>query len=132
VRLDIRRISSIKEKGELIGSRVRVRVTKNKVAPPFRVAEFDLMYDEGISRSGDLLDIAVDQGVMEKRGSYYYYDTDDYIAQGRENAKEFLRDNPDIADQIEAALREKFGLGIASLPAVDDEDVEEEEAAESE
>jgi recombination protein RecA len=132
VRLDIRRISSIKDKGELIGNRTRVRVTKNKVAPPFRVAEFDLMYDEGISRSGDLLDIAVDQGVMEKRGSYYYYDTDDYIAQGRENAKEFLRENPDVADQIEATVREKFGLETESLPAVDDEDVEEEEATESE
>jgi recombination protein RecA len=108
VRLDIRRITSIKERGELIGTRTRVRVTKNKVAPPFRVAEFDLMYSEGISREGDLLDVAIDLGVMEKRGSYYYYDSDDYLAQGRENTKEFLRENPEIVSSIEAAIREKM------------------------
>jgi recombination protein RecA len=105
VRLDIRRIQSIKEKGEVIGNRTRVRVTKNKVAPPFRVAEFDIMYDEGISKAGDLLDLAVDFGVVDKRGSYYYYD-DESMAQGRENAKQFLRENLDIADQIEAAVRQ--------------------------
>jgi len=108
VRLDIRRVTSIKERGELIGTRTRVRVTKNKVAPPFRVAEFDLMYSIGVSREGDLLDVAIDLGVMEKRGSYYYYDSDDYLAQGRENTKEFLRDNPEIAGEIEAAIREKM------------------------
>ncbi len=108
VRLDIRRVTSIKERGELIGTRTRVRVTKNKVAPPFRVAEFDLMYSKGISREGDLLDVAIDLGVMEKRGSYYYYDSDDYLAQGRENTKEFLRDNPETAGEIEAAIREKM------------------------
>jgi len=108
VRLDIRRVTSIKERGELIGTRTRVRVTKNKVAPPFRVAEFDLMYSKGISREGDLLDVAIDLGVMEKRGSYYYYDSDDYLAQGRENTKEFLRDNPEIAAEIEAAIREEM------------------------
>jgi recombination protein RecA len=106
VRLDIRRITSIKERGELIGTRTRVRVTKNKVAPPFRVAEFDLMYAEGISREGDLLDVAVDVGVIEKRGSYYYYkDEDDYLAQGRESTKEFLREHPDLAAEIEAEVR---------------------------
>jgi recombination protein RecA len=105
VRLDIRRIQSIKEKGEVIGNRTRVRVTKNKVAPPFRVAEFDIMYDEGISRSGDLLDLAVEFGVVDKRGSYYYHD-DENMAQGRENAKQFLRENLDIADQIETAVRQ--------------------------
>ena len=108
VRLDIRRVTSIKERGELIGTRTRVRVTKNKVAPPFRVAEFDLMYSKGISREGDLLDVAIDLGVMEKRGSYYYYDSDDYLAQGRENTKEFLRDNPEIAGEVAAAIREKM------------------------
>lgn len=108
VRLDIRRITSIKEKGELIGTRTRVRVTKNKVAPPFRVAEFDLMYSKGISKEGDLLDVAIDLGVMEKRGSYYYYDSDDYLAQGRENAKEFLSENPDVAESVAAAVREKM------------------------
>jgi len=105
VRLDIRRVTSIKERGELIGTRTRVRVTKNKVAPPFRVAEFDLMYSEGISKEGDLLDVAIDLGVMEKRGSYYYYDSDDYLAQGRESTKQFLHDNPEVAAEIEAAIR---------------------------
>jgi recombination protein RecA len=107
VRLDIRRISAIKDRGEVIGNRTRVRVTKNKVAPPFRVAEFDLMYDEGISRSGDLLDMSVELGVVEKRGSYYYYD-DESLAQGRENAKRFLQEQPETTDQIEAAVRERL------------------------
>jgi recombination protein RecA len=109
VRLDVRRISAIKEKGEVIGNRTRVRVTKNKVAPPFRVAEFDIMYDEGISRSGDLLDIATELGVVEKRGSYYYRDGES-MAQGRENAKQYLRENPDVADQLEAIVREQIAL----------------------
>jgi recombination protein RecA len=104
VRLDIRRISAIKDKGEVIGNRTRVRVKKNKVAPPFRVAEFDIMYDEGISKAGDLLDVGVDLDVIEKRGSYYYYD-EEMLAQGRENAKQFLRENADITTQIEAAVR---------------------------
>jgi recombination protein RecA len=106
VRLDVRRITTIKDRGELIGTRTRVRVTKNKVAPPFRVAEFDLMYSEGISREGDLLDVAVDLGVVDKRGSYYYYgDQDDYLAQGRENAKDYLRENPEMAAEIEEDVR---------------------------
>ena len=105
VRLDIRRIAAIKDKGEVIGNRTRVRVTKNKVAPPFRVAEFDIMYDEGISQAGDLLDMAVELDVIEKRGSYYYRDGES-LAQGRENAKQFLREHPDVADQVEAAVRE--------------------------
>ncbi|RLC61689.1 MAG: recombinase RecA [Chloroflexi bacterium] len=109
VRLDIRRIQSIKDKGEVIGNRTRVRVTKNKVAPPFRVAEFDIMYDEGISKAGDLLDMAVELGVVEKRGSYYYYEGES-LAQGRENAKQFLREHPDVADQIEAVVRNKMAL----------------------
>jgi recombination protein RecA len=122
VRLDIRRITSIKERGELIGVRTRVRVTKNKVAPPFRVAEFDLMYAEGISREGDLLDMAVELGVMEKRGSYYYYgDEDEYMAQGRENTKEFLRENSDVAAEIEAAVREIMAAE-AGTPVVMGED----------
>jgi recombination protein RecA len=126
VRLDIRRISAIKEKGEVIGNRTRVRVTKNKVAPPFRVAEFDIMYDEGVSRSGDLLDIATELEVGEKRGSYYYRDGES-MAQGRENAKQYLRENPEVADQIEALVREQLSLeGAAPLPTldvVDEEDV---------
>ncbi|NLE99368.1 MAG: DNA recombination/repair protein RecA, partial [Anaerolineales bacterium] len=104
VRLDIRRIAAIKEKGEVIGNRTRVRVTKNKVAPPFRVAEFDIAYDEGISRSGDLLDMAVELDVVNKRGSYFYYNNE-ALAQGRENAKQYLRDHADIADEIEGIVR---------------------------
>jgi recombination protein RecA len=134
VRLDIRRITSIKDRGELIGTRTRVRVTKNKVAPPFRVAEFDLMYSEGISREGDLLDVAIDLGVMEKRGSYYYYDSDDYLAQGRENTKEFLHDNPDVAGKIELAVRQKMveegTMDASALPSGDESDTEEEDEAE--
>lgn len=112
VRLDIRRVNSIKERGELIGSRTRVRVTKNKVAPPFRVAEFDLMFSEGISKEGDLLDVAVDLGVVEKRGSYYYYrDEDDYLAQGRESTKGFLREHPEVAAEIETVVRATAAMG---------------------
>jgi recombination protein RecA len=119
VRLDVRRISAIKEKGEVIGNRTRVRVTKNKVAPPFRVAEFDIMYDEGISRSGDLLDIATELGVVEKRGSYYYRDGES-MAQGRENAKQYLRENPNVADQIEVIVREQIALEEDSTPATEE------------
>jgi recombination protein RecA len=128
VRLDIRRIAAIKEKGEVIGNRTRVRVTKNKVAPPFRVAEFDIMYDEGISKAGDLLDMAVELGVVEKRGSYYYHE-EETLAQGRENAKQFLREHPDVAAQIEAAVRDHMGLAGGPLPSAD---VEEEEMPEPE
>jgi recombination protein RecA len=128
VRLDIRRIAAIKEKGEVIGNRTRVRVKKNKVAPPFRVAEFDIMYDEGISKAGDLLDMAVELGVVEKRGSYYYHE-EETLAQGRENAKQFLREHPDVAAQIEAAVRDHMGLAGGPLPSAD---VEEEEMPEPE
>jgi recombination protein RecA len=118
VRLDIRRIAAIKDKGEVIGNRTRVRVTKNKVAPPFRVAEFDINYDEGISRAGDLLDMAVELGVIEKRGSYYYRDGES-LAQGRENAKQFLREHPDVADQVEAVIREKMSPGETEEPVAE-------------
>jgi recombination protein RecA len=124
VRLDVRRISAIKEKGEVIGNRTRVRVTKNKVAPPFRVVEFDIMYDEGISKAGDLLDMAAEVGVVEKRGSYYYREGES-LAQGRENAKQYLRDNPEVADQIEALVRQQFALEGAPPLAVSDEDTDQ-------
>jgi recombination protein RecA len=104
VRMDMRRIQSIKVGQEVMGNRTRVRVVKNKVAPPFRVAEFDIMYNEGISKVGDLLDIGVEMELIEKRGSFYSYDGR-RISQGRENAKDYLRDNPEIADQIEAQIR---------------------------
>jgi recombination protein RecA len=105
IRLDVRRIQSIKSGTDIIGSRTRVRVVKNKVAPPFRTAEFDIMHDEGISRSGDILDLAVEVGVVDKRGSFYYYGDDLRIAQGRENAKEYLKENPEISLEIENAIR---------------------------
>ena len=131
VRLDVRRIAAIKDKGEVIGNRTRVRVKKNKVAPPFRVAEFDIVYDEGISRAGDLLDMAVEMEVIEKRGSYYYQEGES-LAQGRENAKQFLREHPDVADQIEAAVREQLGLESGALPPSADPDEELEESPEEE
>jgi len=106
IRMDVRRIQSIKSGTDIIGSRTRVRVVKNKVAPPFRTAEFDIMHDEGISKSGDILDLAVEAGVVEKRGSFYYYGDDLRIAQGRENAKDYLKENPDICQEIEATIRE--------------------------
>ena len=131
VRLDIRRISAIKDKGEVIGNRTRVRVTKNKVAPPFRVAEFDIMYDEGISKAGDLLDMAVELGVVEKRGSYYYREGES-LAQGRENAKQFLREHPDVADQIEAVAREHLALEGTPPPTAGGEDPDEHETPKAE
>ena len=122
VRLDVRRIQSIKDKGEVVGNRTRVRVTKNKVAAPFRQAEFDIMYNEGISRAGDVLDIAVEMGVIDKRGSFYNYG-DERMAQGRENAKAYLRDNPHMSDEIEAKIRELVGLGaLKPLPSDDADD----------
>jgi recombination protein RecA len=122
VRLDVRRIASIKDKGEVIGNRTRVRVTKNKVAPPFRVAEFDIMYDEGISKAGDLLDMAVELGVVEKRGSYYYREGEN-LAQGRENAKQFLREHPEVAAEIEAIVREAMAPEkVVELDAASDEE----------
>ncbi len=104
VRLDVRRIESIKVGQEIIGNRARVRVVKNKVAPPFRVAEFDIMYNEGISKAGDLLDIGVETELIEKRGSFYSYE-ETRLGQGRENAKEYLRDNPELAQSLEQAIR---------------------------
>lgn len=126
VRLDCRRIQSIKSGSEIIGSRVRVRVVKNKVAPPFKTAEFDIMHDEGISRSGDILDLGVDMEVIEKRGSYYYYGEDLRLAQGRENAKEFLQENPDIAGEIESEIRNLAFAKQAERKAEREEYVDEE------
>ena len=104
VRIDIRRIESIKQAREIIGSRVRARIVKNKVAPPFRVAEFDIMFNEGISREGDLIDIGADTGILSKSGSFYSFG-ETRLGQGRENSKSFLRDNPDVAGQIERLIR---------------------------
>jgi recombination protein RecA len=128
VRLDVRRIAGIKDRGEVIGNRTRVRVKKNKVAPPFRVAEFDIIYGEGISLEGDILDLGVEYDIIEKRGSYYYYE-EELLAQGRENTKEVLRDSPDITSKIEAEIRGETILGTHGPASEDDEDepIEEEE-----
>jgi len=109
VRIDIRRIASIKDGDQVIGGRTRVKVVKNKVAPPFREAEFDILYGEGISREGDLLDLAVDRKIVEKSGTWFAY-AGDRLGQGRENAKQYLRDNPDTARAIEERLRKELGL----------------------
>jgi recombination protein RecA len=109
VRLDIRRIGSIKERDEVVGNQTRVKVVKNKLAPPFKQVEFDIMYGEGISKTGELIDLGVKAGIVEKSGAWFSYDSQ-RLGQGRENAKQFLRDNPGIATAIEAAIRANAGL----------------------
>ncbi len=109
VRLDIRRIGAIKDRDQVIGNHTRVKVVKNKVAPPFRQVEFDIMYGEGISKTGELLDLGVAAGIVEKSGSWYSHNSQ-RIGQGRENAKRFLVENPEVAEEIEAAIRENAGL----------------------
>lgn len=115
VRLDIRRVQSIKSGNEVIGNRTKVRVKKNKVAPPFKVAEFDIMYDEGISRVGDLIDVGVNLELVDKRGAYFSYG-DVRLGQGRENAKAFLRENPELAQEISDKAREAAGLAPVPWP----------------
>src|SRR5262245_16542181 len=109
VRMDIRRIASIKDGDVVVGGRTRVKIVKNKVAPPFREAEFDVMYGEGISRTGDLLDLGVDKRIIEKSGAWFAYNGE-RLGQGRENAKQFLKDNPDICRAIEDRVRRELGL----------------------
>lgn len=109
VRIDIRRIGAIKEKEEIVGNQTRVKVVKNKVAPPFKVVEFDIMYGQGISKMGELVDLGVKAEIVEKSGSWYSYDSQ-RIGQGRENAKRFLKDNPEIAAEIESAVRVNAGI----------------------
>jgi recombination protein RecA len=109
VRLDIRRIGVIKERDEVVGNQTRVKVVKNKLAPPFKQVEFDIMYGEGVSKTGEILDLGVKAGVVEKSGAWFSYDSQ-RIGQGRENAKNFLKNNPDIAGKIEAAIRQNAGL----------------------
>jgi recombination protein RecA len=115
VRLDVRRIQSIKLGSEIIGNRTRVRVVKNKVAAPFRTAEFDIMYTEGISKAGDVLDLATELTIVDKRGSFYNYG-DIRLGQGRENAKDFLRQNPDLMDEIELGVRQQAVSGVLPVP----------------
>jgi recombination protein RecA len=115
VRLDVRRIQSIKIGAEIVGNRTRVRVVKNKVAPPFRTAEFDIMYNEGISKVGDLIDLATQLGIVDKRGAFFSFN-ETRLGQGRENSKEFLRQNPALADEIEAIIRQRATGGEVALP----------------
>ena len=122
VRLDIRRIGSIKDRDEVVGNATRVKVVKNKVAPPFKQVEFDIMYGEGISKTGELLDLGVKAGVVEKSGSWYSYG-DERIGQGRENAKTFLKENKRVALEIEDKIRAAHGLDF-DMPADDANDDE--------
>ena len=115
VRLDVRRIEALKAGGEVIGNRTRVRVKKNKVAPPFREAEFDIMYNEGISRTGDILDMGVSMEIIDKRGSYFFYN-DNRVGQGRDNAKKALRQDPDLSMEIENKVRGNLGMPLLENP----------------
>lgn len=124
VRLDIRRIGSIKNRDEVVGNQTRVKVVKNKVAPPFKQVEFDIMYGEGISKTGEILDLGVQAGIVEKSGSWYSHDSQ-RIGQGRETAKDFLKENPDVAAVIENAIRANAGLIAEEMlvgPGAEDED----------
>jgi len=117
IRLDIRRIETLKEGAEAVGNRTRVKVVKNKMAPPFKQAEFDILYGVGISREGGLIDMGVEQGFVRKSGAWYTYEGDQ-LGQGKENARAFLRDNPDLAEELEKKIKEKLGIGPrVDLPA---------------
>jgi len=110
IRLDVRRIETLKDGTEAVGNRTRVKVVKNKMSPPFKVAEFDILYGVGISREGSLIDLGVEQGIVRKSGAWYTYEGDQ-LGQGKENARNFLRDNPDLANEIEKRIKEKLGIG---------------------
>jgi recombination protein RecA len=110
VRLDVRRIETLKDGTEPVGNRTRVKVVKNKVSPPFKQAEFDILYGQGISREGGIIDMGVEHGFVRKAGAWYTYEGDQ-LGQGKENARNFLKDNPDLADEIEKKVKEKLGVG---------------------
>jgi recombination protein RecA len=118
VRLDVRRIETMKDGGEAVGNRTRVKVVKNKVAPPFKQAEFDILYGHGISREGSLIDMGVEQAILRKSGAWYTYEGDQ-LGQGKENARRFLKENPDVANEIEKRIKEKLGIG-AKLDTADE------------
>ena len=132
VRLDIRRIGAIKDRDEVVGNQTRVKVVKNKVAPPFKQVEFDIVYGAGISKTGELIDLGVSAGIVEKSGSWYSYDSE-RIGQGRENAKQFLADNPDMAEKIERTIRQNAGLIAEQLldPIEPDSDGDTDKAADA-
>ena len=129
VRLDIRRIGAIKKGDEVLGNQTRVKVVKNKVAPPFKQTEFDILYNEGISKQGELIDIGVELGIVEKSGAWYSYGPD-RIGQGRDNVREFLKENPDIADEIEAKIRQMKSIGGDEVAEVEQPESMPEESAE--
>jgi recombination protein RecA len=116
VRLDIRRIGQIKERDEVVGNQTRVKVVKNKVAPPFKQVEFDIMYGEGISKTGELVDLGVKAGIVEKSGAWFSFDGQ-RIGQGRENSKSFLKEHPEVATRIESAIRQNAGLIVDRMLA---------------
>ncbi|MET9021354.1 recombinase RecA [Actinopolymorpha sp. NPDC004070] len=121
VRLDVRRIETLKDGQDAVGSRVRVKVVKNKMAPPFRQAEFDMLFGEGVSREGSLIDLGVEHGLVRKAGAWYTYEGDQ-LGQGKENARKFLRDNPDLAEELEKKIKEKVGIGpLVDQPANESE-----------
>ncbi len=121
VRLDIRRIGQIKDRDEVVGNQTRVKVVKNKMAPPFKQVEFDIMYGEGISKMGEILDLGVKAGIVEKSGSWFSYNST-RIGQGRENAKTFLRENPEMTKEIEASIRESAGLISEAMTNMTEDD----------
>jgi len=127
VRLDIRRIGAIKKGDEVIGNQTRVKVVKNKVSPPFKMAEFEILYGEGISREGEIIEIGVQHGLVDKAGSWYSYGSD-RIGQGKENVREFLKTNPDVAEEIEQKIREKLLPKTVKASASDDEQAVAQEA----
>src|ERR1700736_1597507 len=129
IRLDIRRIGAIKERDEVVGNQTRVKVVKNKLAPPFKQVEFDIMYGEGISKTGELIDLGVKAGVVEKSGAWFSYDSQ-RIGQGRENAKSFLKANPDIAAKIEVAIRQNSGVIAEKILAGEQAEDDDDDAAE--
>ncbi|HZG95697.1 MAG TPA: recombinase RecA [Mycobacteriales bacterium] len=118
IRLDVRRIETLKDGAEAVGNRTRVKVVKNKMAPPFKQAEFDIVYGTGISREGSLIDVGVEQGIVRKSGAWYTYEGDQ-LGQGKENARTFLKDNPDLANEIEKRIKEKLGIGAVLDAEVD-------------
>ena len=120
VRLDVRRIETLKDGTDMVGNRTRVKVVKNKLAPPFKQAEFDIMYGQGVSREGSLIDVGVDAGFVRKAGAWYTYEGDQ-LGQGKENARQFLRDNPDLADELDQRIKKHLGIGVhAADQAADD------------
>lgn len=125
VRLDIRRIGALKKGDEVVGNQTRVKVVKNKVAPPFKQAEFEILYGEGISKEGELIDLGSQYNIVDKSGAWYSYEGE-RIGQGKENVRQFLKDNPEIAASIEARLRAEILPGVAALPSIDDTEIPEE------